>query len=173
MGSLTLTSFPHHKVVFPGRSLHANETSCLALQNTYKAPSAGAGGRWSEGPILAFPPCPRPAPTTTGYFQPVWVSRCFLASLSAYFCFPIHAIHSITHRHSHLSALPLTLTPRSGYFASPLPSSCHVFILEFCPRRGTEPPAAKPRRPWPHVKEMGRALATELMRETVLDPSLP
>lgn len=110
MGSLTLTSFPHHKVVFPGRSLHANETPCLALQNMYKGPSAGAGGRWSEGPILAFPPCPRPAPTTTGYFQPVWVSRCFLASLSAYFCFPIHAIPSITHRHSHLSALD-THTP--------------------------------------------------------------
>ena len=133
MGSLTLTSFPHHKVVFPGRSLHANETSCLALQNMYKGPSAGAGGRWSEGPILAFPLCPRPAPTTTGYFQPVWVSRCFLASLSAYFCFPIHAIHSITHRHSHLSALPLTLTPRSGYFASPLPSLATFSSWSFAP----------------------------------------
>lgn len=136
MGSLTLTSFPHHKVVFPGRSLHANETPCLALQKMYKGPSAGAGGRWSEGPILAFPPCPRPAPTTTGYFQPVWVSRCFLASLSAYFCFPIYAIPSITHRHSHLSALPLTLTPRSGYFTSPSSLFLWLFHPGVLPQAG-------------------------------------
>ena len=126
----------------------------------------GGGLRVPFLPFLFAPDQPQPQ---LGIFSPCGFHGAFLLPSVLTFVFqsmPFTASHTVT-------VISPPFPPRSGYFASPLPSSCGFFILEFCPRRGTESPAAKPRRPWPHVKEMGRALATELMRETVLDPSLP
>lgn len=121
------------------------------------------GGRWSEGPILPFHLAPDQPQPQLDIFNLCGFHGAFLPSSVLIFVFqsmPFTVSHTVKvislpfPRHSH---------PDLDIPHHPLPSSRNSFILDLCPGRGAEPPAAKPWRPWPRVKEMGRALATELM----------